>query len=147
MSEWSPTDPEAPTTRYDLSDWSVDDRADVAATLAEAGVLHGWDGTELLVPQDTEAMVYDLLDEIEDRLDAAEDDDDDEDDEGDSQVTEYELDEWSDGERKQLCEMLDTLDIGYRWDGNVLLVPIGVEAVVDSCLDSIDTHGVDFIDE
>jgi hypothetical protein len=50
-------------------------------------------------------------------------------------------------ERKQLCEMLDTLDIGYRWDGNVLLVPIGVEAVVDSCLDSIDTRGVDFIDE
>jgi hypothetical protein len=46
-----------------------------------------------------------------------------------------------------LCEMLDTLDIGYRWDGNVLLVPIGVEAVVDSCLDSIDTRGVDFIDE
>ena len=62
-------------------------------------------------------------------------------------MTEYELDEWSDGERKQLCEMLDTLDIGYRWDGNVLLVPIGVEAVVDSCLDSIDTRGVDFIDE
>ena len=48
------------------------------------------------------------------------------------------------GERKQLCEMLDNLDIGYRWDGTVLLVPIGVEAVVDSCLDSIDSRGVEF---
>jgi hypothetical protein len=145
MSEWSPTDPEAPTTRYDLSDWSVDDRADVAATLAEADVVHGWDGTELLVPQDLETKVDKLLDDIEDRLDAVDGDDEDDDDE--SQVTEYELDEWSEGERKQLCEMLDTLDIGYRWDGQILLVPIGVEAVVDSCLDSIDTRGVDFIDE
>ena len=118
MSEWNPKDPEALTTRYDLSDWSVDDRADVASALADAEVAHSWDGPELLVAQDTEQVVDAILDEIEDEL-----------------------------ERKQLCDMLDNLDIGYRWDGTMLLVPIGVEAVVDSCLDSIDSRGVTFVDD
>jgi hypothetical protein len=144
MSEWNPKDPEALTTRYDLADWSVDDRADVAAALADAEVAHSWDGSELLVAQDTEQVVDAILDEIEDELDNLEDGDDDS---GEDNITEYELDEWSEGERKQLCDMLDNLDIGYRWDGTMLLVPIGVEAVVDSCLDSIDSRGVTFVDD
>jgi hypothetical protein len=145
MSEWNPKDTEALTTRYDLADWSVDDRADVAAALADAEVAHSWDGSELLVAQDTEQVVDAILDEIEDELDNLEDGDDD--DSGEDNITEYELDEWSEGERKQLCDMLDNLDIGYRWDGTMLLVPIGVEAVVDSCLDSIDSRGVTFVDD
>ena len=145
MSEWNPKDPEALTTRYDLADWSVDDRADVATALADAEVAHSWDGSELLVAQDTEQIVDAILDEIEDELDDLEDGDDD--DSGEDNITEYELDEWSEGERKQLCDMLDNLDIGYRWDGTMLLVPIGVEAVVDSCLDSIDSRGVTFVDD
>jgi hypothetical protein len=144
MSEWNPKDPEALTTRYDLADWSVDDRADVAAALADAEIAHSWDGSELLVSQDTEQVVDAILDEIEDELDNLDDGEDE--DSGDDNITEYELDEWSEGERKQLCDMLDNLDIGYRWDGTLLLVPIGVEAVVDSCLDSIDSRGVTFID-
>ena len=144
MSEWNPKDPEALTTRYDLADWSVDDRADVAAALADAEVAHSWDGSELLVAQDTEQVVDAILDEIEDELDNLEDGDDGS---GEDNITEYELDEWSEGERKQLCDMLDNLDIGYRWDGTMLLVPIGVEAVVDSCLDSIDSRGVTFVDD
>ena len=144
MSEWNPKDPEALTTRYDLSDWSVDDRAEVAAALAEAEVAHTWDGSELLVSQDTEQVVDAILDEIEDELDNLDDGDDDS---TEDNITEYELDEWSEGERKQLCDMLDNLDIGYRWDGTMLLVPIGVEAVVDSCLDSIDSRGVTFVDD
>ena len=144
MSDWNPKDPEALTTRYDLSDWSVDDRADVAAALADAEIAHSWDGSELLVSQDTEQVVDAILDEIEDELDNLEDGDDEH---GDDNITEYELDEWSEGERKQLCDMLDNLDIGYRWDGTMLLVPIGVEAVVDSCLDSIDSRGVTFVDD
>ena len=144
MSDWNPKDPEALTTRYDLSDWSVDDRADVAAALADAEIAHSWDGSELLVSQDTEQVVDAILDEIEDELDNLDDGDDDS---GEDNITEYELDEWSEGERKQLCDMLDNLDIGYRWDGTMLLVPIGVEAVVDSCLDSIDSRGVTFVDD
>jgi hypothetical protein len=145
MSDWNPKDPEALTTRYDLADWSVDDRADVAAALADAEIAHSWDGSELLVSQDTEQVVDAILDEIEDELDNLDDGDDD--DSGEDNITEYELDEWSEGERKQLCDMLDNLDIGYRWDGTMLLVPIGVEAIVDSCLDSIDSRGVTFVDD
>ena len=145
MSDWNPKDPEALTTRYDLADWSVDDRADVAAALADAEIAHSWDGSELLVSQDTEQVVDAILDEIEDELDNLDDGDDD--DSGEDNITEYELDEWSEGERKQLCDMLDNLDIGYRWDGTMLLVPIVVEAVVDSCLDSIDSRGVTFVDD
>jgi hypothetical protein len=144
MSDWNPKDPEALTTRYDLADWSVDDRADVAAALADAEIAHSWDGSELLVSQDTEQVVDAILDEIEDELDNLDDGDDES---GEDNITEYELDEWSEGERKQLCDMLDNLDIGYRWDGTMLLVPIGVEAVVDSCLDSIDSRGVTFVDD
>ena len=139
MSEWNPKDADAASTRYDLTDWSVDERADVVAALAQAKVAHAWDGDELVVPQEQEEVVEDILDELEEQMDA-----NDAEDAADDNITEYELDEWTEGERKQLCEMLDNLDIGYRWDGTVLLVPIGVEAVVDSCLDSIDSRGVEF---
>ena len=139
MSEWNPKDADAASTRYDLTDWTIDERADVVAALAQAEVAHVWEGDELVVPQDQEEVVEDILDELEEQMDA-----DDAEEAADDNITEYELDEWTEGERKQLCEMLDNLDIGYRWDGTVLLVPIGVEAVVDSCLDSIDSRGVEF---
>ena len=139
MSEWNPKDEQALSTRYDLTDWSVDERADVVGALAQADVPHQWDGDELVVPQEQEETVEDILDELEEQMDA-----NDAEETADDNITEYELEEWTEGERKQLCDMLDNLDIGYRWDGTVLLVPIGVEAVVDSCLDSIDSRGVEF---
>jgi hypothetical protein len=139
VSEWNPKDEQALSTRYDLTDWSVDERADVVAALAQAEVPHQWDGDELVVPQEQEETVEDILDELEEQMDANDDEET-----ADDNITEYELEEWTEGERKQLCDMLDNLDIGYRWDGTVLLVPIGVEAVVDSCLDSIDSRGVEF---
>ena len=139
MSEWNPKDEQALSTRYDLTDWSVDERADVVGALAQADVPHQWDGDELVVPQEQEETVEDILDELEEQMDANDDEET-----ADDNITEYELEEWTEGERKQLCDMLDNLDIGYRWDGTVLLVPIGVEAVVDSCLDSIDSRGVEF---
>jgi len=139
VSEWNPKDVTALSTRYDLADWSVDERADVVVALAQAEVPHVWDGDELVVPQDQEETVEDILDELEEQMDANDDEET-----ADDNITEYELEEWTEGERKQLCDMLDNLDIGYRWDGAVLLVPVGVEAVVDSCLDSIDSRGVEF---
>jgi len=139
VSEWNHKDADTASTRYDLTDWTIDERADVVAALAQAEVPHAWDGNELVVPQDQEEIVEEILDELEEQMDA-----DDDDETADDNITEYELDEWTEGERKQLCDMLDNLDIGYRWDGTVLLVPVGVEAVVDSCLDSIDSRGVEF---
>ena len=141
--DWDPRDPESPTTRFDLSDWTVDDRAEVIAALAEAEIAHSWDGDELLVAQDNEDAAEQILDEIESTFDEDDDDDDDDDDD----VTEYELDDWTEGERSKLSEMLDTLDIGYRWEGPILVVPVGVEDVVDSCLDSIDGRGTEIVDD
>ena len=143
--DWDPRDPESPTTRFDLSDWTVDDRAEVIAALAEAEISHSWDGDELLVSQDNEDAAEQILDEIEATFDDDDDPDDDSDD--DDNVTEYELDDWTEGERSKLSEMLDTLDIGYRWEGPILVVPIGVEDVVDSCLDSIDGRGTEVVDD
>ena len=140
--DWDPRDPESPTTRFDLSDWTVDDRADVIAALAEAEIAHSWDGDELCVSQDNEDAAERILDEIEATFD-----DDDDDDDADDDFTEYELDDWSEAERSKLSEMLDTLDIGYRWEGPILVVPIGVEDVVDSCLDSIDGRGTEIVDD
>ena len=146
--EWNASDPEMATTRYDLSEWTVDERAEVVATLADAAIAHSWDGDELCVPQEVESRVDDLLDELEARFDDAEDEDDEDDDDAvNDSITEYELDDFNEAERKQLSDMLDTLDIGYRWDGAVLLVPAGTEGVVDSCLDSIDGEGIEFIDD
>ena len=142
--DWDPRDPDSPTTRFDLSDWTVDDRADVTAALAEAEISHSWDGDELLVSQDNEDAAEQILDEIESTFD---DDDDSDDDDADENVTEYELDDWTEGERSKLSEMLDTLDIGYRWEGSILIVPVGVEDVVDSCLDSIDGRGTEIVED
>lgn len=142
--DWDPRDPDSPTTRFDLSDWTVDDRADVTAALAEAEISHSWDGDELLVSQDNEDAAEQILDEIESTFD---DDDDSDDDDADENVTEYELDDWTEGERSKLSEMLDTLDIGYRWEGPILIVPVGVEDVVDSCLDSIDGRGTEIVED
>ena len=69
VNDWNPRDPEAATTRFDLTEWSVDERADVVAKLAADNIQHGWDGDELLVPQSDEEVVEDILDELEDLFD------------------------------------------------------------------------------
>ena len=128
MSDWNPRDPEAATTRFDLTEWSVDERADVVAKLAADDIQHGWDGDELLVSQSDEEVVEDILDELEDLFDN----------EAESETAEFDLDDWSDEERSKLCGMLDNLDIGYRLEDGVLIAPIGAEQVIESCIDSIE---------
>lgn len=128
MSDWNPRDPEAATTRFDLTEWSVDERADVVAKLAADDIQHGWDGDELLVSQSDEEVVEDILDELEDLFDN----------ETESETAEFDLDDWSDEERSKLCSMLDNLDIGYRLEDGVLIAPIGAEQVIESCIDSIE---------
>ena len=128
VSDWNPRDPEASTTRFDLTEWSVDERADVVAKLAAENIQHGWDGDELLVPQSEEEVVEDILDELEDMFDN----------DVESETAEFDLDDWSDEERAKLCNMLDNLDIGYRLEDGVLIAPIGAEQVIESCIDSIE---------
>ncbi len=144
MSEWNSRDPDAESVRYDLSEWSINQRADVAAALADATIAHSWDGDELVVPPEAEKRVDSILDEIETSTSSN----------GsvrsltaDEQLTEYELDEWSTSERDELSEMLTEFNVLYRWEGDVLLVPTTSEDEVDECLDSLEKGGVVVVDD
>lgn len=64
---------------YELDDWTADDRARLSTLLTTQGIVHQWDGDELLVPEAAESQVDELLDQVEfpDALDEAADDGDD----------------------------------------------------------------------
>ena len=139
MSGLDPIGPDAQTVHYDLSEWSINQRADVAAALADAEIVHSWDVDELLVAVAVEDRVDAILDDIEaassqgkspSTLSSGE------------RLTEYELDEWSEIERNELSEMLTELDIAFRWEADVLLVSTSDEDEVDECLDALESGGV-----
>ena len=44
MSEWDPRNPESLTVRYDLADWSLEERVELVELLADADIRHDWDG-------------------------------------------------------------------------------------------------------
>ncbi|MEO5974875.1 MAG: hypothetical protein ABIQ38_06725 [Ilumatobacteraceae bacterium] len=144
MSEWNPRDPDTESVRYDLSEWSINQRADIAAMLADATISHSWDDDELLIPVDDEDRVDAILDEIETPTSGS---DSPPTLQGDEQLTEYELDEWSPSEREKLSQMLNEFNVVYRWEGDVLLVPTSSEDEVDECLDSLEKGGVVFVDD
>ena len=68
IDDWNPDDPDTVKVVYDLSSWNFDQQADVAADLAEAGIPHVWDGTDLMVPQEIEARADAVIDALEQRF-------------------------------------------------------------------------------
>ncbi|MFA5774493.1 MAG: hypothetical protein WC864_03835 [Ilumatobacteraceae bacterium] len=144
MSEWNPRDPDTESVRYDLSEWSINQRANVASVLADASVSHTWEGEELIVPVDDEDQVDEILDEIESQSAAT---DSTQALDADEQLTEYELDDWSAAERSELSQMLTEFNVAYRWEGDVLLVPTSSEDEVDECLDSLESGGIIIVDD
>jgi predicted nucleic acid-binding Zn-ribbon protein len=70
VDDGAPVDGAALTseTEYDLSAWTVDQRADLLARLDEAGVAHREEDQLLLVATRDEARVDDLLDELEEAI-------------------------------------------------------------------------------
>ena len=65
---WNPNERAASNVMYDLSRWSFDQQAELAAELAEAGVPHTWDGSELVVPESQEAAADSTVTRVEARL-------------------------------------------------------------------------------
>ena len=55
MTDWNPNDPDATRVYYDLSMWTFDQQAELSAAMADAEVPHAWEGTELMVPEESEA--------------------------------------------------------------------------------------------
>lgn len=141
MTEWSPNDPDAVNVYYDLAAWTPDQQAELAEALAEAGIPHGWEGTELVVPEERELEVDALFEVLETQLGIGSPEapatPPPEVSDGEP-LTEYELEGWSVADRQLLTESLITARIPHRWEGATLLVPTAAEEAVDELLDEVE---------
>lgn len=152
--DWNPLDPDAVRVVYDLRAWNFDQQAELASTLAEREIAHAWDGTDLVIPQDAEATVDAIIDDLETALGVVYPDDD-----GDTEadhweagvtlddgptlspvavLTEYELDEWSPEQRTTLETRLRHDRIAYRWEATTLVVHADEEDVVEAAMDDVE---------
>jgi hypothetical protein len=132
--EFDPNDPDQTKVHYNLTGWGLDQRAELAETLAELGVPHTWDGEELIVPEQIEDAVDALFDRLEAEIgpfpvpllegDAS---------------TEFGLDEWPFRDIETLKESLVEAEIPHLWIGRTLLVAEDAETVVDDLLDAIES--------
>ena len=113
--DFDPNDPDQVKVHYNLTGWSFEQRAELAETLAERGVPHVWEGDELVVPEQIEADVDALFDELEREIGPFPvpllDDEDDAD-----GVTEFELDEWPVADIELLQQSLIEAEIPHRWE-------------------------------
>jgi len=132
VTEWDPRDPDAPTVRYDLSDWSVDDRVELVELLAAAEIRHDWDGNELLVPEECESVVDAMIDAVEGDADG------DAPRSLDGELEEFEIDGWTTADRMEFAAVLVERGIGHRWEDDLLLVSVDDADTVEDLLDEFD---------
>jgi len=140
--DFDPNDPDRTKVHYNLTGWGFDQRAELAETLAERSIPHMWDGEELVVPEEIEAAVDALFDELEAEigpfpvplLD------------GDAS-TEFGLDEWPLRDLETLKESLVEAEIPHLWRDRTLLVAQDAEDVVDDLLDAIEAGDVATLDD
>lgn len=145
VTDWNPLDPDFENVFYDLSAWTTDQQAELTASLAQADVPHGWVESELVVPAEFEDIMDSLFDRLEKELGigtlaveggVGEDD----------EVTEYELDDYSVAERRDISESMIARRITHRWQDTTLIVPTAAEPMVDDLLDEFDSGDVTFED-
>jgi predicted Zn-dependent protease with MMP-like domain len=143
VTDWNPLDPDAPNVYYDLSSWTSDQQAELTALLANADIAHAWVESELVVSEEFEDVVDSLFDRLERELGigttavAGGVDDDDE-------TVEFELDEYSIEERREITESLVAARVTHRWIDKTLVVPVAAEEIVDDILDDFDESDEDF---
>ena len=140
--DFDPLDPDQVKVHYNLAGWSIDQRAELAETLAELGVPHMWEGEELIVPEAIESDVDALFDRLEAEIGPfpvplLEGD----------ESTEFGLDEWPFRDIETLKEALVDAEIPHAWQGRTLLVAHDAENVVDDLLDAIEAGEVASLDE
>ena len=150
--DWNPNDPDATRVHYDLSNWSFEQMAELAATLADAAIPHAWDGDELLVPESAEMATDDVVAQVEMRLGISD---------GseptprepipladDAASTEYDLAEWETSERELVTSHLVARGLPFRWEDDILLVGTDDEELVDAILDDVENdEGIDLPDD
>lgn len=135
--DFDPNDPDQTKVHYNLTGWGFEQRAELSETLAERGVPHVWDGEELVVPEQIEAAVDAMFDELEAEIGPfpvplLEGD----------ESTEFGLDEWPLRDLETLKEALIEAEIPHLWQGRTLLVANDAEDVVDDLLDAIEAGDV-----
>lgn len=133
LIDFDPDDPTIVKVHYDLSMWNLDQRAALAAALAEAETPHAWDGEELVVPELVEGDVDAIFEQLEGDVGpfpvTLEDGE---------PATEFGLDEWTDADRAVLTESLVEFEVPYRWERTTLIVAADAEDSVDELLDAIE---------
>jgi len=147
--DWNPNDPDATQVQYDLSAWTFEQMAELAAELADAAVPHSWDGNELIVPESAEEETDDIIARVEMRMGIASSAETEIVREpvplpDDAPSTEYDLAEWEDDERELVTKSLVDRGLPFRWEEDVLLVGTDDEELVESILDEVENdEGVD----
>jgi len=131
--DFDPFDDAIVKVHYDVTAWTFDQQAELSEALAEALTPHGWDGTELVVPETHEGKVDEIFERLEQELGPFPivlDDD--------AESTEFNLDEWTDADRTVLTEALVDAEVPHRWEGLTVVVASDAEDAVDDLLDAIE---------
>ena len=141
--------PEEEQLVYDLSDWPTGVHAEVVEALAEAGMVHAWLGTDLVIHERHEDRADLVLSDIERRhgLPSGEDGDAGGPREAGGEI-EYDLGDWAAPARALLTAQLIEADIAFRWEGSLLVTAADAEERVDAVLDGVeDTIATDGLPE
>jgi hypothetical protein len=133
--DFDPFDDAVVKVHYDVTVWNFDQQAELSEAMAEAFIPHGWDGTELVVPETHEERVDVIFERLEQELGpfpiVLEED---------AESTEFNLDEWTDGDRKVLTESLIESEVPFRWEGATVVVAADAEDAVDDLLANVRGH-------
>ncbi|HEX9992313.1 MAG TPA: hypothetical protein VGB14_05235 [Acidimicrobiales bacterium] len=119
---------------YDLEGWDPDDRVLVDRLLTSEGIRHVWEVATLVVRREDEERVDALLDDLDRGEEEPEDLD------PDRPQLEYELEGWTDEQRRELDAVLDEVGVAHAWDEEtgVLVVYEDDEAQVEEALDRVE---------
>ena len=65
MLDWNPNDPDTVKVHYDVSAWTLAQRSELTAALADDEIPHVWEDDELIVPEEVEAQADELFARLE----------------------------------------------------------------------------------
>lgn len=109
--------------RFELGEWGTDERIELVEELIAAGIRHDWEGDELVVMSDDTERVEAILDRF---------------DEDDVEEEEFDVDDWSDDQRREFAAILAARGIVHRFDDDALIVGADDADVVEELLDQFD---------
>ncbi len=126
-------DPDVVKVYYDVEAWDIDQRSELAAVLAEAGLVHTWVEHEVVVPEEIEALVDVVFEELEERL-------------GpfpvmlapDTAAVGFQVDDLTDDQRDLLVTVLIEAEIAHRFQDGLLAVAESDADQVDELVDAIE---------